>query len=115
MVTVEEYLSNVGKEIKLPSGFTFKIRTLSAFDIIEEMRDVPFDASLLEQQMRAKNDSEYNKLIIKALPTLVEKAIIEPAGIKWGQIDGADKDVLVNEILKSLKVNENIASFREEE
>ncbi|ACX72432.1 hypothetical protein Metvu_0573 [Methanocaldococcus vulcanius M7] len=122
MVTVEEYLKKAYPEVKLPSGFVFKVKTLSAYDILEVMGDIPIMQDLLKNPTSKDNikeniskNPEFIKNFVEILPKLVEKCIVEPKGIKWEQLDGRDKDFLMNYVLSQLNVNENVASFREGE
>jgi hypothetical protein len=120
MVTVEEYLKKAYSEVKLPSGFTFRVKTLSAFDILEVMGDIPIIQDLLKNPTSKDNIKEnltknpdFIRKFMELIPKLVEKCIVEPRGIKWEHLDGRDKDFLMNYVLSQLNVNENVASFRE--
>ena len=122
MVTVEEYLKKAHTTVKLPSGFEFKVKTLSAVDVLEHLGDIPLTQDILnnpsdnvEYKKDLLHSPEYVKKFVEIIPELVEKSIIEPKGIKWEQLDGRDKDVLMEFVLSQFTVNKNVASFREEE
>jgi len=121
MVTVEEYLKKAYSTVKLPSGFEFKIKTLSALDVLKVMGDIPLMQELManpsaqKENVELSKNTEFIKKLVKIIPELVEECIIEPKGIKWEQLDGKDKDVLMEYVLSQFTVNKNVASFREKE
>jgi hypothetical protein len=119
MVTVEEYMRRAYKELKLPSGFTFRVKTLSALDILESIGDIPIMQELMinpsNENVKEKlsQNTEFIKKLVEILPKLVEKCIVEPKGIKWEHLDGRDKDALMEYVLSQFNVDTNVASFRE--
>jgi hypothetical protein len=123
VVTVEEYLKKAYATVKLPSGFEFKVKTFSALDILEVMGDIPMMQELMANPTAKKENvkkelsknTEFIKKLVEIIPQLVEKSIIEPEGIKWEQLDGRDKDMLMEHILSQFSVDKNITSFREEQ
>ncbi|MBP2143343.1 hypothetical protein J2127_000498 [Methanococcus voltae] len=130
MVTVEEYLKNSSKEVKLPSGVVFRIKTISTIDVIEAFEDPVIFAKMFNESENAKSgknkdkdkdkdvgmtNAEKGSLLFSKIPQLVENNIVEPAGIKWHQLTGEDKEFLANEIvLKQLNVPDGISNFRAE-
>ncbi|XRO77464.1 hypothetical protein ACO3VM_02750 [Methanocaldococcus sp. 10A] len=119
MVTVEEYLKKAYQEIKLPSGFVFRVKTLSALDMLKHLGDIPIMQELMQNPQskdvvseKLSQNAEYVKKIIEVIPKLVEECIVEPRGIKWEHLDGRDKDALMEFVLSQFNVNENIATFR---
>jgi len=122
MVTVEEYLKKAYQEIKLPSGFVFKVKTLSSLDILKHLGDIPIMQELMQNPQSKEKVSEklsqttdFIKKLMEIMPKLVEECIVEPRGIKWEQLDGRDKDTLMEFVLSQFNVNENLAKFREGE
>ncbi|AEH06304.1 hypothetical protein [Methanothermococcus okinawensis] len=123
MVTVEEYLKKAYTTVELPSGFKFKIKTLSSIDVLKVMGDIPSIQEMTnlnkeevkENVQKLSANKEYTKKIIEVVPELVEKSIIEPKGIKWEQLDGKDKDALMEYILSQFTADKKISSFREKE
>jgi len=122
MVTVEEYMRRAYKELKLPSGFTFKVKTLSALEILEALGDMPIMQELMTNPAAKENvkdklsqNTEFVKKLVEVMPKLVEKCIVEPKGIKWEHLDGRDKDALMEYVLSQFNVDKNVASFREGE
>ncbi|MBP2202131.1 hypothetical protein J3E07_001572 [Methanococcus voltae] len=128
MVSIDEYVNATTKTVKLPSGFEFKIKTISSYDLIEQFQN----PALFEDMMNLSNDEiknnqKTNKLntknpesqigltLFEKIPILVENNIVEPAGIKWNQLSGEDKEFLANEIvMKQLSVSKNVSTFRKE-
>jgi len=121
MITVEEYMRRAYRELKLPSGFTFRVKTLSALDILEAIGDIPIMQELMTNPTAKENvkeisqNTEFVKKLVDVIPKLVEKCIVEPKGIKWEHLDGRDKDALMEYVLSQFNVDKNVASFREGE
>jgi|GEM_PF-2483458 len=89
MNTVEEYRKNIGKpkEVTLPSGSKFKVKTLSVMDYIQNgLADIPneffkFIAELNAGRVTDSESPEAKKnfeLFEKFLSITVEQGIIEP-------------------------------------
>lgn len=124
----EEYRKKIYRvrEVKVPSGFIFKVKRLSPIELIEEgLDDLPnpflqyIDPETpKEARKKMEKDEEVGKKIVQFIETVITKGIVEPKVILeykkdqienaliWAELDEADQQCLIKAITGTGSKNE---------
>ncbi len=119
-ISPSEYRKKIQKEryVKTPTGMTFKIKKLSAIELLENgMEDIPNPFMQFIKDNNSKNlkaameDEKSLKLMLKFVETLVTKGILEPKVVLeykkgemencllWTELDTTDQAFLMGQII----------------